>query len=81
MAICQWDSKSTVWAAEFSTLVEGLGGAQKILDVSNEIADEFRKAFDSPFGPTIHESYVLTVDVTVLRHSVAERVEEVTVGG
>ena len=35
MAICQWDSKSTVWATGVgSTLVEGLGGAQKILDVN-----------------------------------------------
>ena len=36
MAICQWDLKSTVWATGVSslTLVEGLGGAQKILDVN-----------------------------------------------
>src|SRR5438034_11653456 len=37
MAICQWDSKSTVClgdGSQFSTLVEGLGGAQKILDVN-----------------------------------------------
>ena len=36
MAICQWGSKSTASAtgSQFSTLVEGLGGAHKILDIN-----------------------------------------------
>jgi hypothetical protein len=34
MAISQWDSTCLGGGSQFSTLVEGLGGAQKILDVN-----------------------------------------------
>src|SRR5438034_1820931 len=34
MAICQWDSTCLGGGSQFSTLVEGLGGAQKILGVN-----------------------------------------------
>src|SRR5262249_26987968 len=45
------------------------------------IFNEFRKALAPAFGPSLQQSNVLAIDVTMLTHPLAECVEKMLVGG